>query len=269
MNRIWTRRSGLAVLLVAALLAAGGAAYAEVGAGSSADVISVCTPGKVLQLNDQRAGAASCPGGGTALSWYSAAGADNAFVNVGEPAQDTEKFGGLTVGEVAQNNSFFATPGSHSVVVPPLVRAVVAEVRGAGGGGEFFSQCSGGGQGGLVRAWVPALEGDTLTVTVGEGGQHGIETVSGLPGHASLLAVNGAVVATATGGKEGRCSNAGDGGTWSVNAPAVGIEAADGADGRLFSFAGGIPGFFGSGSKAGENITAPGANGYVLLHLMR
>jgi hypothetical protein len=170
MKRVLSRRrSVIALACLFAGVLGGGIAYAKVA--DSGDVISACVTGNVFHLNGQRG--SSCPGGSAGLEWYSKSGADTAFVNGGEAAggdlagaypnptvihaADAGKLGGLTLMQVVQNNSFFGTPGSTILAVPELVTGVVAEIRGAGGGGEYYANCFSGGQGGLVRAFTPAL----------------------------------------------------------------------------------------------------------------
>ncbi|MEW6583224.1 MAG: hypothetical protein AB1416_10745, partial [Actinomycetota bacterium] len=59
---------------------------------------------------------------------------------------------------------------SGSVTVPAGVTGVIVELRGGGGGGNYFNANSAGAQGALIRAYVPVTPGDQLTITVGTAG---------------------------------------------------------------------------------------------------
>jgi len=199
------------------------------------------------------------------------------FLRANGKAADADKLDGIDSTDLAQSNVFFAGTGTHAFTVPAQLTGVVAELRGAGGGGDFFNSCGSAGQGGFVRAYLAVNAGDTLTVTVGTGGFGGSGSfTNGQAGGASSLAKAGTTLVTASGGAGGTCSAGGTGGDASVTAPAVGVEKVKGADGTLSGNnnvqvpGGGPPGFFGSGDDSGASPAGfQGTGGYVLLHLLR
>jgi hypothetical protein len=198
------------------------------------------------------------------------------FVRANGKAADADKLDGIDATDIARSNVMFAAAGVQTFTVPAQVTGILAELRGAGGGGNFFNACGSGGQGGFVRAYLAVDRGSTLTISVGTGGFHGSGTSNPTAGGASSLSNGATILLAASGGGAGMCSAGGAGGDVTVTAPAVGVEEASGADGTLSGSSSvgargaGAPRFFGSGDDSGPGITGfRGGGGYVLLHLLR
>ena len=166
-----------------------------------------------------------------------------------------------------RSNVFFREPGEYTFTVPVGVTSILAEVRGGGGGGSWVVTGGGGGQGGYARAQIPANPGQTWTIIVGVGGPSGTGlSVNGVPGGGTSISNGATPLLSAAGGEGGTDTQGGGGGEPIVTVHAVGLDAAEGANGSTsgpIHFGGGRPGFFGSGSQA--NITdLPGIGGYVM-----
>jgi hypothetical protein len=174
--------------------------------------------------------------------------------------------------------------------VPAGVTGIVAELRGAGGGGGAFPTDYGGGQGGFVRAYIPVTPGDVLAVQAGRGGSGASSQWPSEGGTASQVSRGGTTLATAPGGTGGSGQAAGPGGaTGTVGGGAFGLSAAAGASGTQGSGgnggvrhpeAGGGPqstndadlssSFLGSGGGVnGPQFGYNGAGGYVELQVAR
>lgn len=171
--------------------------------------------------------------------------------------QDVE----AVTGPVYSNSSVYNTSGSHIFTVPSGTTRVQIHLIGAGGG-SAFSRCGGGAGGGYLTATIPVSGGDSLSISVGAGGN----TIPSAGGNTTLTA-NG-VVYTAYGGNEG--STAGPtyaGGTGRSGTAGAGAEAYTvytGGSGSSAAAAstdgagGGAAGATGNGSNASG---ATGGNG--------
>jgi hypothetical protein len=171
----------------------------------------------------------------------------------------------------------FSAPGGSSITIPEGVKSVIADLWGAGGGGDFFCASSyaghiyGGGQGGRVEVAIPVTAGQSLAVNVGAAGGGGYSVFPGQAGGDTTVTLAGTLVATATGGAGGNDDvsgfTGGEGGTFSV-ASGVGLSGANGAA-STSTAPGGPAGFAGSGGAAGGSSSCGGAlsvSGAVVLH---
>ncbi len=174
----------------------------------------------------------------------------------------------------------FTTVGTHNWVVPTGVTQVSAVAVGGGGGGAGhvstnIQGSSGGGGGGL--RYIKSLNvtpGDTLVITVGEGGLAGANTFpptcNGANGTDSIISYNSIEVLRANGGFRGISTNitetisggAGGGGT-PTSTNILGGNGGQGGPGGASSGGGGggAGGYGGNGGQAGATIGATGSGG--------
>ena len=133
----------------------------------------------------------------------------------------------------------FSSPGTYSWVVPKTKTSVTITVQGSGGGGsagscnwvyvpgsttkKIFTTVAGysGGAGGASFLTVSVNPGQTLTITIPEGGAGGDGTNLPTAGAATTVVV-GSTTVTAAGGGAATNSAAGAGGTGTLNAGANG-----------------------------------------------
>jgi hypothetical protein len=185
--------------------------------------------------------------------------------------------GAATCAALPASAMVFSAAGGSSITIPEGVKSVIADLWGAGGGGDFFCASSyaghiyGGGQGGRVEVAIPVTAGQTLAVNVGAPGYGGFNGFAGQGGGDTTVTLAGTLVATATGGAGGNDDvsgfTGGEGGTFSV-ASGLGLSGANGAA-STSSAPGGPVGFAGSGGAAGGGSPCgggPSVSGAVVLH---
>lgn len=116
---------------------------------------------------------------------------------------------------------FSYTGYAETLTVPNGVTTMFVEAWGAGGGGGITYP---GGGGAYVRSLIPVTPGESLSVTVGEGGGGG--SVVGVPG-------TGGFGGGGDGGAMGNCAGGGGGGaTWVQRAAAILALAGGGGGGE-------------------------------------
>ena len=145
----------------------------------------------------------------------------------------------------------FSVPGNDSFTVPDGVRRVMVEVRGGGGGGGSGNATNtvgqGGSGGGYGKGIYRVMGGDTLSVSVGDGGLGAVGscTVGGTGSSSSL----GTLISATGGGGGGGC------GTSSTPGSSSAPLSFDGHEGRQY-FIGNAPenpgGACGDGSTVGQ-----------------
>ncbi|MDE2099073.1 MAG: hypothetical protein KGL39_17600 [Patescibacteria group bacterium] len=162
----------------------------------------------------------------------------------------------------------WSTPGTYTFTVPSGVTRILALLWGAGGGGAGAGTTGGGGAGGggAFGGWfLDVTPGESVSITVGQGGSGGASGANGAAGGASSITVAGTTY-TANGG--------GAGGVWnSTPYPTAsgGAAPAVTAGATLFAFAGGAApnqsggGGAGAGGPGGTAtgvfVSAPGGEG--------
>jgi hypothetical protein len=146
----------------------------------------------------------------------------------------------------------FTSGGTYTWVVPTGVTSISAVVVGGGGGGRGGYTCGGGGGGGLAyRNTYSVTPGQSLTVTVGNGGNSNCgSAINATAGGLSQLAIGCTTIARAMGGGGGNSSNGGGG-------FAVGTGGAGGGTGVRGG--GGAGGYSGTGGTGGGNYSTGNA----------
>lgn len=168
-------------------------------------------------------------------------------------AENTAKTNFLKVGQATYN-----IPGSFTFQVPNEVTSISAVCVGGGGGGGAFGTATdeagaGGGGGALAYATFAVTPGESLTITVGDGGTAGqAASANGVAGGASSVKRAATSLVEAGGGAGGQ------GGQNGRNQPA------GGAGGTVVTGTGGAGG---AGGRAQENTNnarggGGGAGGY-------
>ncbi|GLY74992.1 hypothetical protein Airi01_032590 [Actinoallomurus iriomotensis] len=149
----------------------------------------------------------------------------------------------------------YTTPGTYTFTVPTGVSQIGVVLTGGGGGGGFvtvnpgFSGAGGGGGGATAACTLAVRPGDALTITVGPGGDRGVDHA--FPGEKSTISSPNAGGASAPGGAGGYEEHGGRGGAGAVcdgaNVTlAVGTAGTDGL--------GGAYGAGGAGGPAGAGV---------------
>jgi hypothetical protein len=150
----------------------------------------------------------------------------------------------------AQFANVYSIPGTYTFTVPNPVTQVYACVFGAGGGGGSGGASgsgNGGGGGGYVEGIVVVAPGDSLTVTVGEGGSP--NAAGGNSSIGDLLASGGGAGGANASGSWGSNGSAGSGSGGTINRNGgTGGQAPDQTSGS-------------GGGGGGAGRTAAGANG--------
>lgn len=153
----------------------------------------------------------------------------------------------------AATTNAYTTPGTYTFTVPTGVSRIGVVLTGGGGSGGFGmvnpgSYGAGGGGGGATAACTLAVRpGDPLTITVGAGGDRGVDHV--LPGLKSTISYPNAGGASAPGGPGAQEQLGGPGGAGAV-CDGTNVTLTVGTPG-----ANGVGGMFGAGGAGG----APGA----------
>ncbi len=185
---------------------------------------------------------------------------------------------------VTQSSPFASAPpgtsqtftSSSTFTVPAGVDMIFAAVWGAGGGGgggagdnEAATSCvtdggpgGGGGGGGFIEGWIPVTPGESLTVTVGQGGSGGVGGAEGSNGGAGSAGGNSSVGPfTAYGGGGG----SGGGITW--NCGGTGGSGNGGYGGQATGLIGSLD-WYGAPAGYGGGVIWPNAEagGYSTSH---
>ena len=174
------------------------------------------------------------------------------------------------------NQVSFTTPGTFTWTVPDGIASVSAVCVGGGGGGGRASGGNigpqGGGGGGLsYENNISVTPGESLTVTVGEGGAGGtVSSTTGGTGGISEIKRNTTTLVKANGGgggarlDSGRASGGSGGSTLGYTG---GGDGGDGGDGRFNTAggagggAGGYSGNGGNGGSTNDNIGQTAGSG--------
>ncbi|WP_201829534.1 hypothetical protein [Microvirga zambiensis] len=180
----------------------------------------------------------------------------------------------LNPGTADITNSFttiqaYTVPGSYTFVVPAGIRRLYMEQVGGGGGGGGGNQGAGGfsggggGAGGYVVSGQSVNPGDSVSITVGDGGAGGAGTTvggQGAAGQSSVISLGGSFTITAAGGGGGNVGGPcapGNGGAGTGGASnSLGIAGGSGQAGLLSAgvtwvFGGlGASSFFGGGGSS-------------------
>lgn len=164
------------------------------------------------------------------------------------------------VDAVGQEN--YTTPGNFSFVVPTGVTSLNALCIGGGGGGGGSNGVSGpgssgGGGGGL--GWgneIAVTPGETLSITVGAGGNAGTSSANGQAGGTSTISRGGTVLLSAGGGGGGISNTTngagGTGGTRSgteLDGGGTGGQGGQAQNNGAGAGGGGAAGYAGNGGK--------------------
>ncbi len=162
---------------------------------------------------------------------------------------------------------------STTWTVPDGISRIRIILIGAGGGGQCNSGdqgCStggaGGGAGGYVNAVINVTSGQSMTLTIGNGGEGACENVNGgidyLPGdngEDSSVSQNGTILVVANGGAGGASGTGGPGGAASIN-NGTGITR-NGGEGQSVSYGTDIGGTGGAVSALGGATFGRGNGG--------
>jgi hypothetical protein len=167
--------------------------------------------------------------------------------------------------------SSFTTAGSFTFTVPIGTTSISAVVVGAGGGGAGADTrpgegMTGGGGGALCYGTIPVTPGESLTITVGAGGNGGSSGGNpGSQGGTSSIGRGATSLITATGGNGGnyRSTTAASGGTRSVDASVTnsggGNGGASGSSATTGASGGGGAGGYSAAGGAGGSTTNAGS----------
>ena len=162
----------------------------------------------------------------------------------------------------------FTTTGAQSFVVPANVYEIYAVIVGGGGGGagsegDRDEGHGGGGGGALAYGTIPVSPGETLTFTVGTGGNGGGQGNNGQAGGNTTIARAGTVLIQAGGGAGGQAESSAaaaggvSSGTFRTGGGNGGNGGASGTNNG--SGGGGAGGYSGNGGNGGG--TGAGTNG--------
>lgn len=159
--------------------------------------------------------------------------------------------------------SAYTTAGTFNFVVPNNVTSISAVCvggGGGGGGGEIGNDdgTSGGGGGALCYGTIPVTPGETLTITVGAGGNGGGSGGNGTAGGPTTISRGATNLITAGGGGAGqeRSTATVNGGTRSVDASVTNSSGGNGGNSggnsaNTGSGGGGAGGYSGNGGAGG------------------
>lgn len=170
----------------------------------------------------------------------------------------------------AEGQELFDTPGASTFFVPLGVTELSAVTVGGGGGGRATTSGGGGGEGGDLRwaASIPVTPGETLVVTVGEGGLGGNSAVAG--GETRIFRPDGTVLLSASGGGAGGTNSNQPSARSGTSTPidlAAGVGGGNGgtiipAGSTALTGGGGAGGYSGDGGIGGGGGDAvPGGDG--------
>jgi hypothetical protein len=164
--------------------------------------------------------------------------------------------------------AIFSTAGGTTFTVPSETYWIYGEVVGAGGGGAGHNTNTtntggGGGAGGYAAGWFPVTPGNSISITVGSGGNFGVSGTAGTDGGAGGSSSIGAFL-SATGGAGGQSvanSAGGDPGVGMIpgggGLPLYGGYGGDGDDtGATHTAGSGGASFFGGGVR--QSAAVPG-----------
>lgn len=174
------------------------------------------------------------------------------------------------------------TTGTTLLTVPAGITKLVVNAWGGGGGGAGYTNAApmflgggGGGGGGYLHAVVPVTPGDSITITVGAGGQGGMIASSGQNGNASIISSGGTQLVIALGGGGSISTEGALGGNASAPGGTL-LEAftgqtggssisGNGAPGGPSGMGGGVVGMGGAGGGFSSTTGANGNNGLILV----
>jgi hypothetical protein len=178
---------------------------------------------------------------------------------------------------VAVGQSAFTSAGTFTFTVPPATTSISAVCVGGGGGGGGGESgrnqgVSGGGGGALCYGTIPVTPGESLTVTVGSGGNAGASGGgNGTAGGTTSIARGATVLITAVGGGAGleRSTATVNGGTGSVDASVTNSGGGNGGNsggnsndtGSGGGGAGGYSAAGGAGGTTGNGSASTGGGG--------
>jgi hypothetical protein len=200
---------------------------------------------------------------GSGTTWYDLTNSSSSAVSVGQSA--------------------YTTAGTYTFTVPSDITTISAVVVGGGGGGAGADNAQirnatngGGGGGGLAYGTISVTPGETLTITVGTGGNGGVADGNGGAGGTSTIVRSATTLLSGGGGTGGIFRNNGNstggasggtdrigggsggaGGTQSANGGATGGGGAGGYSGN-----GGAGGAFNAAGSASTGAGGGGGGGF-------
>jgi hypothetical protein len=170
----------------------------------------------------------------------------------------------------------YTTAGTFTFTVPPTITSISAVCVGGGGGGAGGETgrdegVTGGAGGALCYGTIPVTPGESLTITVGSGGNGGSSGNDGTAGGLSRIARGATNLITANGGSGGQERSTGtvSGGTRSVDASVTNSGGGNGGNsggnstdtGSGGGGAGGYSGNGGNGGTTGNGSAGSGGGG--------
>jgi hypothetical protein len=163
----------------------------------------------------------------------------------------------------------FTTPGTYNWTVPSGVYEISAVCVGGGGGGggttNLFSDLTRGGGGGGALSYsnfIPVTPGETLSITVGLGGNGGNSSF-GEDGGSSFITRSDTILVSAEGGFGGGFFNA-SGGRASAGVGDTCFNGGTGGFSTRFGYGGGgggAAGYSGNGGSGGQYLRPNGSSG--------